>query len=162
LKWFLSESAFNKQAQQIENTFKSVLAIQNTFEIYLLGLFMQNTFVFWHTPNNCHASVPYVPYCYANNSKTKFDLHPHRPSAAPSATAGAMLAPPSPLPWLPRCRHHCHLRHCRCHCHGCRHLRRHQHCSAAIATAFWLIVVCPSLPLLRPPLPAPAVAAVGC
>jgi hypothetical protein len=51
---------FDTQAQQIENTFESVLAIQNTFEsgllwqntfeIYLLGLFTQNTFVFCHTP----------------------------------------------------------------------------------------------------------------
>ena len=124
---------------------------------------MQNTFVFWHTPNNCHASVPYVPYCYANNSKTKFDLHPHRPSAAPSATAGAMLAPPSPLPWLPRCRHHCHRRHCRCHCHGCRHLRRHQHRFCCYCYRF-LVDCC--LPLrclcfghrcLPPPLPPLAV-----
>jgi hypothetical protein len=27
---------------------------QNTFEIYLLGLFTPNTFVFCHTPNNCY------------------------------------------------------------------------------------------------------------
>ena len=26
----------------------------------------------------------------------------------PLATVGAMLALPSPLPWLPRCRRHCH------------------------------------------------------
>ena len=52
---FSPKSVFNKQAQQIEHTFESVLAIhnnfesvllqQNTFEIYLLGLFTQNTCV---------------------------------------------------------------------------------------------------------------------
>ena len=57
----------NKKAQQIENTFESVLAIQNTFEsvlpkqntfeIYLLGLFTHNIFEFFHTHNN---------YCYHN------------------------------------------------------------------------------------------------
>ncbi len=36
------------------NTFESVLPKLNTFEIYLLALFTQNTFVFCHTPNNCY------------------------------------------------------------------------------------------------------------
>ncbi len=75
----LSYPVFDKQAQQIENTFESVLAIQNTFksvlpkqntfEIYLLSLFTQNSFEFCHTPTIVITSVPYIPYCYANNSK---------------------------------------------------------------------------------------------
>ncbi len=46
---------------------------------------------------------------------------------APSATVGAMLAPPSPLPWLQRYCRHCRCCHCHCHCYGCRHLHHHQH-----------------------------------
>jgi hypothetical protein len=75
-----SKSVFDKQAQQNENTFESVFEIQNTFEsvmrkqntfeIYLVGLFTQNTFVFCHMPTIIViASVPYLPECYANNSK---------------------------------------------------------------------------------------------
>ena len=59
----------------------------------------------------------------------------------PSATVGAMLAPPSLLPWLPRCCHHCHRRHCHCRCHGCRHLRRHQHRFSCYCYRF--LVFCP-------------------
>ena len=140
----------HKQAQQIENTFESVLAIQNTFLIFfLLGLFMQNTFVFCHMPNNCFTSVPYIPYCYANIiivSNLYDDLHPHHP-------------PPQPLPLLGPCWH----RHHRCHCWcivttiatiatvaiaaptatAAAISAATSTISAAIATAFWLIVVCP-------------------
>ena len=137
----LPESVFNKQAQQIENTFEIVLAIQNTFEIYLLGLFTQNTFVFWHTPNNCYRICTIRTLLLSNNSKTKDDLRPHWP-------------PPLPLSapcWRRRHR-----------CHGCRVVATiatvaiaaatataaaisaaTSTVSAAIATAFWLIVVCP-------------------
>jgi len=64
---------------------------------------------------------------------------------------------------------------CRHRCHGCRIAAAIAAAtamaaaisaaivSAAIATAFWLIVVCPcTASLLLPPLPAPAVTAVGC
>ena len=94
----------------------------------------------------------YVSYCYANNSKC--ERLPPPALAAPSATVGAMLAPLSPLPWLPCCRRNCHCR--RRHCRRHHRRRRHCHChcyaaisavtstiSAAIATAFWLIVVYP-------------------
>jgi hypothetical protein len=109
-------------------------------------------------PVNCYHICS---YCYANNS-TKDDIHPT--SAAPSVTVDPMLAPSSPLQWLPRCRRH--RRHCHCCCHLplpwlCRRLRRHHF--RAIATTFWLIVVCPcAASLLLPPLPNPAVAAGGC
>jgi hypothetical protein len=103
----------------IQNTFESVLLWQNTFEIYLLGLFTQNTFVFWHTPNNCFTSVPYVPYCYANiiivsNLQKMTSAHIGCPlchyqrhvGAAITAAMAAALSPPlppSPLPLpLPR------------------------------------------------------------
>ncbi len=56
-----------------------------------------------------------------------------------------MLVPPSPLPWLPRCRRHCRRRHC--HCYGCRHLRRHQHRFCCHCYRF-LVDCC--LPLPRP------------
>ena len=65
-----------------------------------------------------------ITYCYAKNCTKDDDLHPT--SATPSVTVGPMLVPPSPLPWLPCCRHHCSRRHCRCHCHGCRRLRHHR------------------------------------
>ena len=73
-------------------------------------------------PVNCYHICT---YCYANNS-TKDDIHPT--SAAPSVTVSPMLAPSSPLQWLPRCRRH--RRHCHCCCHLplpqlCRQLRRH-------------------------------------
>ena len=73
----------------------------------------------------CHMPVNWYhicTYCYANNS-TKDDLHPT--SAASPVTVGPMLAPSSPLPWLPRCCHHCPRCHCCCHCNSCCHFRRH-------------------------------------
>jgi hypothetical protein len=98
----------------IQNTFESVLLWQNTFEIYLLGLFMQNTFVFCHTPNNCFTSVPYIPYCCANNIiesnlQKMISAHIGRPlchwrrhvGAAVTAAMTASLSPPLPLPPLP-------------------------------------------------------------
>jgi hypothetical protein len=76
-------------------------------------------------PVNCyHINT----YCIAYNSTKDDDLPPTL--ATPSVTVGPMLAPPSPLLWLPRCRRHwcrCHCR-CRCHCHGCRRLHRHSFC----------------------------------
>jgi len=78
---FLSESVFGQQAQQIENTFESVLAIQNTSEsVLLLGKTLLKI-ICWacsHKTHRCFGivhvtivitSVPYVPDCYANNSK---------------------------------------------------------------------------------------------
>jgi hypothetical protein len=57
------QSVFRQQAQQIENTFESVLAIQNTFESVLLR---QNTFEIYLLGLFTITSVPYVPYyCYA-------------------------------------------------------------------------------------------------
>ena len=86
----------------------------------------QNTFVFCHTPNKCYHICKY-PTVMQIIVSTNNDLRPK--STAPSAIVGAMLVPPSPLPWLPCCRRHCRRRqcHCHCHCYGCRHLRRHQH-----------------------------------
>ena len=80
-----------------------------------------------------------------------------------------------PLSLLAPCWRHRH----RCHgCHGCHGCRvavaiaaaaatsaafSAATVSAAIATAFWLIAVCPCAASLLPPLlPAPAIAAVGC
>ena len=100
----------------------------------------QNTFVFCHTPDNCYHSCT---YCHANNIKyyTKDDLHPHWPP---------------PLPLSAPCWRHCHR------CYGCCVVATiaaiaiaaatttaaavfapTSTVSAAIATAFWLIYVCP-------------------
>ena len=149
---------------QFKHTYENVLLRQNTFEIFLLGLFTPKSLLcFGIRLTIVITSVPFVPYYYAQTMvSTKDDLRPHRP-------------PPLPLSVPCWRRHH--------RCHGCRVVVTIAAITiatatataatvsvsaatrtelAAIATAFWLIVVCPLLPLLRPPLPALALAAVGC
>jgi hypothetical protein len=95
--------------------FKTLLKVfcwQNTFEIYLLGLFTQNTFVFCHTPNNCFTSVPYIPYCSAkniivSNLQKMTSAHIGRPlchwrrHVGAAVTAAMTASLPPPLPPLP-------------------------------------------------------------
>ncbi len=52
-------------------------------------------------------------YCYANNITS--------PTFATTSASIYLLAPPSPLTWVPHCHRHCCHRHCRCHCHSFRH-----------------------------------------
>ena len=100
-------------------------------------------------------------YCYANFS-TKDDIHPT--SATPSVTVSPMLAPPSPLPWLQHYHRYCP----RCHCH-CRCQLPLPRLPPSPPPPFLLLLLklfgwllsALVLPLLPPPLPAPAVAAVG-
>ena len=138
--------SFRKCIQQTGPTdWKHKCVLQNTnlfCQSKQKSVLNQNTFVFCYTPGNCYCICT---YCYANNSKY-YERWTPPTSAAPSATVSAMLAPPSPLPWLPRCRRYCHCRrlHCRCHCHSCHCLHAATSTvSAAIATACWLIIVCP-------------------
>ena len=102
---------------------KHCLSRKNTFQKYFEMVLPQITFVFCHTPNNCFHICKYPTVMQKIVSTTR-----KMTSAAPSVTVGAMLAPPSKLPWLPRCCRHCRRRHCRCHYYGCHHLRHHQHC----------------------------------
>ena len=116
----------------------------------------QNTFVFYHTPDNCYHICTYCQQIIVSTMKD--DLPPHRP-------------PPLPLS-APHWRHH-HR------CHGCRAVAliatitvaaatataaavspATSSVSAAFATAFWLSAR--ALPLLQQPLPTLALAAVGC
>ena len=100
----------------------------------------QNTFVFCHTPGNCYHICRYY---HANNSKyLLYKRWPPPTSAAPFATVGTMLAPPSPLPWLPCCRRHCRRRHCHCHCHGCRCLHHHQYQFRCYCCRFLVLPFC--------------------
>ncbi len=132
---------------------------QNTFEIYLLGLFTQNTLCFTiRLPivSHLYHTYPTVMQIIVSNLQKINSAHIGRPLCL-SATVGAMLAPPSPLPWLPRCRHHCKCLHCQCHYHGgCRHLRCHQHRFCCYCYCF-LVDCC--LPL---PCAASASATVAC
>ena len=82
-------------------------------------VFCQNIKCIQNTQSNCYHLCMYF---YANVREMTSTPHP----------------PPSlPLLVLPLPRHgcrvaaviaHCRRRHCRCHCQGCRHLRRHHHC----------------------------------